>query len=190
MRDVRTAEWVSLLLGRIRTEKIIAIDVRLPTEFILDEYSGAAGIAAVHLAAPLAVWGTLLRCRCAMRLGDSPQGIHRRWDGSTLAAGCRAFVLSTSAGDSDSAGLAESAPTKEATRAGARAWRARADGPMAGGVRTRGGGGGAVRCGGEGSAGLGKRSGAEEARPAGRGHSPCTSGPRSIGRQGRQAELT
>jgi hypothetical protein len=57
MRDVRTAEWVSLLLGRIRTEKIIAIDVRLPTEFILDEYSGAAGIAAVQLAAPPAVCG-------------------------------------------------------------------------------------------------------------------------------------
>ena len=57
MRDVRTAEWVALLLGRIRTEKIIAIDVRLPTEFILDEYSGAAGIAAVQLAAPPAVCG-------------------------------------------------------------------------------------------------------------------------------------
>ena len=187
MRDVRTAEWVSLLLGRIRTEKIIAIDVRLPTEFILDEYSGAAGIAAVHLAAPLAVWGTLLRCRCAMHLGDSPQGIHRRWDGSTLAAGCRAFVLSTSAGDSDSAGLAESAPTKEAipractSPAGA---SGRADGGRSANAGWR------WRCGGEGSAGLGKRSGAEEARPAGRGHSPCTSGPRSIGRQGRQAKLT
>jgi hypothetical protein len=76
-------------------------------------------------------------------------------------------VLSTSAGDSDSAGLAESAPTKEATRVRARAWRARADGPMAGGVRTRGGG--AVRCGGEGSAGLGKRSGAERRRHGRRG---------------------